>query len=103
MKETMIQHSLQGQGEIRQAIKEKVLNLRKHNYILGFDEAENPNMQVQDINKNQALQEAARAKSISQIMAQPKPVLNSQNIRKSHFEISHSKQNNDYKSISRIA
>jgi len=41
-----------------------VLNLRKHNYILGFDEAENPNMQVQDINKNQALQEAARAKSI---------------------------------------
>jgi hypothetical protein len=52
---------------------------------------------------NNALLEAVRAKSISQMMNQPKPVLNASNIRKSHFELSHSKQVPDYKSISRIA
>jgi hypothetical protein len=35
--------------------------------------------------------------------AQPKPVLTSLNIRKSHFELSHSKEGTDYKSISKIA
>lgn len=36
-------------------------------------------------------------------MAQPKPILNSSNIRKSHFEISYSKVGTDYKSVSKIA
>jgi hypothetical protein len=38
MKDTIVPHSMSGQAENRQSIKEKVRELRKHNYILGFDD-----------------------------------------------------------------
>ena len=77
MKDTMVPHNMQGQAEIRQSIKDKVRELRKHNYILGFDDQKEHLSVLPDFSKNQALQEAARAKSIAQISTQPKPVLNS--------------------------
>ena len=61
----MVPHSMSGLSEIRQSIKEKVQNLRKHNYILGFDDQMEHMSILPDVTKNQALLEAARAKSIS--------------------------------------
>jgi hypothetical protein len=54
-----------------------VRELRKHNYILGFDDQKEHLSVLPDFSKNQAMQEAARAKSIAQISTQSKPVLNS--------------------------
>ena len=42
-----------------------MLNLRKHNYILGFDDPKEATQALPDISKNPVLLEAARAKSIS--------------------------------------
>ena len=66
MKESMVPHSLKGQGEVRQQIKEQVQSLRKHNYILGFDDVRDAQGGLTpDKLKTEAYRDAARGKSIS--------------------------------------
>ena len=102
-KDVMVEHSVKGQQAVQQQIKEQGLQVRKHNFHLGFDkDSHKPSLAAESTSDLSTVNLGIRNKNSSQLGSHA-PTFKGNDNKKSNFEISYTKGDNDYISISKMA